>query len=234
MNKCIKQLINKYEQKELWDLRATNRVKAMILPVKDWLEVFNNPTENECFAAYNSPQTSVDNHKIQGVMTQDKKYFLYEGTPRYENVLGVEEPVTFVFIRDLDHLHDSLGYAQDYLYVRSRVPEVHKNTFSIAQTYIAYTILLTYPNFSDINNYNDFLNRYTGEYGDTLCKSKGVNQALNLVLNKRKKDEDDFQLSEWEIYSEEPINRRLFYVDTTKQYTTKFTKIYLDGGIYEG
>ena len=42
MNKYLKQLIEKYENKSLWDLRALHGQKAMLMPVKEWLEIFNN------------------------------------------------------------------------------------------------------------------------------------------------------------------------------------------------
>ena len=233
MNKYLKQLIEKYEQKSLWDIRARNGQKAMLMPVNEWLDAFNHPMDNECFAAYRTPRNIHSSHKIQGLMTHDKKYFLYEGTPRYENVPNFKEPVTFIFIKELDNLYDSMGYAEDYLYIRSRVPEVNKGTFSVSHAYIAYSILTTYANFNDIGGYTDFLNRYTGENGDILCRSKKVNQALNLALNKILKTESDFKQLEWTTYSEDEEKAPLFYVDTTKSYTNKFTRIYIDGGIYE-
>ena len=45
MNKYLKQLIEKYENKSLWDLRASHGQKAMLMPVKEWLEIFNNPLD---------------------------------------------------------------------------------------------------------------------------------------------------------------------------------------------
>ena len=235
MNKCLKQLIDKYEQRAFWDIRARHGQKAMLMPVKDWLEVFNNPTDHECFAAYKT-LLNADSFKIQGVMTQDKKYFCYEGTPRYINVCGFNEPVTFVFISNVDLLEDALGYAPCYLYIRSRIPEEKKKTFSITHTNIAWKYLLNYPNFNDIKGFDDFLNRYTDEYGVQLCKDKGVNKAIDLYLNRRLKQEDDFKNIEWTTYSEvvlDALKANLFYIDNTKKYTNKFTKIYLDGGIYE-
>ena len=236
MNKCLKQLIEKYEQRAFWDIRARSGQKAMIMPLKEWLDVFNNPTDNECFAAYRTPENSVSSFKIQGVMTQDKKYFCYEGTPRYINLFNSDEPVTFVFINEVNFLQDSLGYAQSYLYIRSRIPENNKKTFSIVHSDITYKYLLNYPNFKDIKGFDDFLNRYTDEHGVDLCREKGVTKAVNLYLNRRLKNEDDFKNIEWTLYTEsqpDSLRANLFYVDNTKSYTDKFTQIYLDGGIYE-
>ena len=188
MNRCLKQLIEKYEQRAFWDIRARYGQKAMIMPVKDWLEVFNNPSDNGCFAAYRTLDNAVDSFKIQGVVTQDKKYFCYEGTPRYENILNFSELVTFVFITDSNFLQDALGYSQSYLYTRSRVPENKKKIFSPVHTNIIYQYLCRYPNFKDIKGYDDFLNRYTDEYGEELCKENKVKYIpMQDVLQK-----DDF------------------------------------------
>ena len=236
MNRCLRQLIDKYEQRAFWDIRARHGQKAMIMPVKDWLDVFNDPQEHECLAAYKSLPNNSDTFKVQGVMTQDKKYFCYEGTPRYINVCGFEEPVTFIFISDVNLFDDSLGYAPSYLYIRSRVPENKKKTFSIVHTNIAWKYLLNYSNFNDIKGFDDFLNRYTDEHGVQLCQEKGVNRAIDLYLTRRLKNEEDFKNIEWTFYTEVELDwlrSNLFYVDSTKEYINKFTKIYLDGGIYE-
>lgn len=229
MNIYLKKLIQEYENRAKWDIRAINAVKAMLFPVAEWLSIFNNPTDNSCFAAYRS--TDDRSHKIQGVMTQDKKYFFYEATPRYSNIEDYSQLMTFVVISELNPLTDSLGYAQDFLYIRSRVPLLHKKSFSTVHTYLAYSILVVYPNFKDIKSYDDFLNRYTGENGEIICRQKKVNQALNLKLSQRLKSEYDIQNIDW-IYPDRDSTRS-FYIDTSISHINKFTQIFLDGGIYE-
>jgi hypothetical protein len=232
MNKYLEQLITRYENKSEWDIRAISPVKAMIFPVSEWLSIFNSPTENNCFAAFG--ETSDPSHKIQGLITQDKKYFIYEATPRYTNVVNISDLVTFIAIRKSNMLTDSLGYAQDYLYARSNVPIENRKTFSTVHTYLSYSILCMYPNFNDITSYNDFLNRYLGEHGEMLCSKKKATQALNLKLAQRLKSEYDFQNIDWVTYTtENNAYNTYFYVDTTKSYINKFSKISLDGGIYE-
>ena len=67
-----------------------------------------------------------------------------------------------------------------------------------------------------------------------LCRQKAVNQAADIYLKRRLKNEDDFKNIEWTIYSENKSKlERTFFVDSTKSYTDKFTQIILDGGIYE-
>ena len=234
MNKYLKQLIEKYENKSLWDLRALHGQKAMLMPVKEWLEIFNNPLDNNCSVAQRVPIPSKDTYRIQGVMTTDNKYFCYEGTPRYSNIPGFDDTMTFVFIDNIKVFQDSMGYAQDYLYLRSRIPESHRKTFSTAHTDIMFQYLTKIPNFGDIKGYDDFLNRYSDESGVLLCRQKAVNKAVDIYLKRRLKNEDDFKNIEWTIYSEDNSKlERTFFVDNTKSYTDKFTQIILDGGIYE-
>ena len=234
MNKYLKQLIEKYEQTNLWDLRALKGQKAMLMPLSEWLDIFNNPLENGCFAAYRTPDNSVNSFRIQGVLAQNKEYFCYEGTPRYTNVCGFEEPMTFVFIDKTNVFQDAMGYSNNYLYLRSRVPESHKKTFSLVHTNIIFKYVTNYANFDDILGYDDFINRYTDENGAILCKQKAINKAIDIYLKQRLKNESDFLNIEWTLYSEdEPKFSKHFYVDNTKSYTNKFTKIILDGGIYE-
>ena len=228
MNNYLKQLIEKYEQKTLWDIRARSGQKAMIMPLIEWLDIINHPLENNCFAAY---RTSSE-HKIQGLITQDKRFFISEGTARYQNICEQDKSFTFILISDMNSLFDSAGYSEEYLQVRSRVAEGKRNVFSSNHTFLTYKILRTFKNFNDITNYSDFINRYTGELGEKLCKQKGVNRALAVQLNKILKDENDFNQLEWTLF-EEDEKHNLFYHDSNNKYTTRFSKIWLDGGVYE-
>lgn len=228
MNKYLKQFIEKYDARNLWDIRAVSNQKAMLIPLKEWLNVINHPTDNLCFAAYRTYKE----YKVQGVITQDKKYFLYEGSARYNNILNYKDPVTFVFISELNNLSDCMGYSPDYLYIRSRVPEEKKNVFSNVHTYIIYEILKGYNNFSDIVDYQDFIQRYTGEYGIKLCNSKGINQAISVILNQNKVEEVDFKSLDWEVYQDE-LKVPYFYPTKKDNIVNKFTEMWLDGGIYQ-
>lgn len=231
MNKYIKQLIDKYEAQGLWDIRARNNDKAMLVPVNEWLSVFNDPTSHNGEPAYRINETM----PIQGILI-NSSYFLYECTARYTGVVGYKEPVTFVLISPKSY-NDVLGYHPLYVTARSALPSGVRKHFSFIHTQIACNMLMKYPNFNDIKSYPDFIYRYVGDSGASLCKRKGVFQALQLQLSTLLKDEIDFKQLEWEIYEDAPQQRPRFYLYTKTHLTckegitTKYSKVFLDGGL---
>ena len=229
-NKYVKQLIDKYESQYLWDIRArSTHNKCLFIPVSEWLSVMNFLHSNDCLPAHRTNGEC----EVQGICTQDKKYFLCENTCRYKNSQK-GTLYTFIEISEFVNNRDCIGYSKDYLLIRNMLDISKGYTFSNYHTYIAYDILKRYPNFNDITSYIDFISRYVGPNGADLCARKGVRQALNIVLNNTLKDEVDFKQLSWEVYSEvsfDELKNNLFYHDVSKKYTDKFTTIRLDGGL---
>lgn len=228
-NKYINQLIDKYEATQLWDIRTRHIPnKYFLMPVSEWLSIMNNLAANTCLPAFRN----FGECKVQGICTPDKKYFLYESTCRYKNS---KNNILNTFISISEFLQDdSTGFSEDYIYIRNLLDDTDKKSFSNYHTYLAYNILKKYPNFKDISSYKDFISRYVGVNGESLCKDKGVLQALWVVLNNTLKDEIDFKQLSWETYSEvslDELKANLFYHDANKTYIDNFTSIVLEGGL---
>lgn len=224
MNSYIKQFIEKYECRGMWDLRAKSIEKAFKFPLDIWLDIMNSPNDNGVWAAYRFH----GDHKVQGILSQDRKYFLYECTPRYADNTDY---FTFILISPANFAVDNLGYSDEYLYIRDIVENVE--TFADSHTYMAYDILRRNENFKDITTYREFLTRYVGVNGAPLCTRKHVHKILSEALGERLNTLYDFNHLEWETYQEVVKDALKMYFTPKFVEESKDRSIWIDCGLYE-
>ena len=224
MNQYIEHFINMYECKGMWDTRSKSIEKAFQFPLDAWIDITNNPKENNVWAAYRF----YGDHKVQGILSQDRKYFLYECTPRYANGSNY---FTFILLSPANFAVDNLGYSDEYLYIRDIVENV--KTFADSHTYMAYSILKEHENFQDITSYREFLTRYVGINGAPLCTRKHVHKILSKVLGERLNSMYDFNMLEWETYREVVKDELKPYFSPKFMENNNDMSIWIDCGLYE-